>query len=93
MRDRPPPAVVPVSIEDGYGVLSTGFDEFVKALAGLDVETGLKVNDTLVRKAAEKLVNYFHKYAEDLATLKKNKEDGMRQDIKQIGRASGRERV
>lgn len=47
--------------EDGYGVLSTGFDEFVKALAGLDVETGLKVNDTLVRKAAEKLVNYFHK--------------------------------
>ena len=70
--------------EDGYGVLSTGFDEFVKALAGLDVETGLKVNDTLVRKAAEKLVNYFHKYAEDLATLKKNKEDGMRQDIKRV---------
>ena len=69
---------------DGYGVLSTGFDEFVKALAGLDVETGLKVNDTLVRKAAEKLAGYFHTYADDLARLKKNKEDGMRQDITRV---------
>lgn len=69
---------------DEYGVLSTGFDEFVKALAGLDVETGLKVNDTLVRKAAEKLTNYFHKYAEDLAELKENKETGLRQDITRV---------
>ena len=72
--------------KDGYGILSSAFDSFIKALGGLNVEAGQKVNDTLVQEAAKEITNYFHKYANELQELKNNKEEHLRQNVEDINK-------
>jgi len=71
---------------DGDGVLEAMFNEMISQMQQLSAPQGIgqDSSDTLVRSAADALVNQIFKYATDLGTLAEQQEDGFKQDVENV---------
>lgn len=72
--------------EDGFGVIEAQFDKFMEALQNDNTNIGSEEYDKLVRSAASILTTYFNKAADDLADIKENKVNELKESISDVNK-------
>lgn len=72
--------------EDGFGVIEAQFEKFMEALQDDNTNIGAEEYDKLVRSAASILTTYFNKAADDLADIKENKVNELKESISDVNK-------
>ena len=71
---------------EGFGVIEKQFGELMGALEDLSANPGSEEYDKLVRSAASILTTYFNKAADDLADIKDNKVNELKESITDVNK-------
>ena len=72
--------------EDGFGVIEAQFEKFMEALQNNNTNIGSEEYDKLVRSAASILTTYFNKAADDLADIKENKVNELKESVSDVNK-------
>ena len=72
--------------EDGFGVIEGQFNKLMEALEDENTNIGSEEYDKLVRSAASVLATYFNKAADDLADIKTNKINELKESIADVNK-------
>ncbi len=72
--------------EDGFGVIEAQFEKFMEALQNNNTNIGSEEYDKLVRSAASILTTYYNKAADDLADIKENKVNELKESVSDVNK-------
>ena len=72
--------------QDGFGVIEAQFGKLMEALEDENTNIGSEEYDKLVRSAASVLTTYFNKAADDLADIKDNKVNELKESLSDVNK-------